>query len=140
MIEKLLQQFFKAEIKPFEYQNLPLQFLVKEDKFQFTEDYVTPEVTIPKGFITDGASTPRLLKGLYPGYYKYFPAAAVHDFLYGQGIVPRKVCDELFRNAMRYRLKLSYRYWLFMWLSVRMGGRSHYTKRVMEGNVINTVK
>lgn len=112
----------------FEYPDLPTKYLVKENKFQFTEDYYTPECVITKGFKTDGGSSGRWLQSLYPSFYKYFPAAAVHDFLYSEGVLPRKQCDQLFRDIMRYRLGLSWRYWFLMWIGVRIGGRSHYGK------------
>lgn len=127
-------------MQDFTYKDMPLKFLVVEDKFQFTEDYPTPEADIPVGFITDGASTPRLLKGLYPGYYKYFPAAAVHDYLYGEGKRSRKECDGILRDIIRYRLKMSWRYWLIMYWGVRIGGGSHYIKRVNEGNTVTEIK
>lgn len=139
MIEKFLSRFFKTQLSPFDYPDMPLQFLVKEDKFQFTEDYTTPDTVIPKGFVTDGASTPRLLQGLYPGYYKYFPAAAVHDFLYGEGELSRKDCDAALRDIIRCRLKMGWEYWFIMWLVVRMFGASHYTKRNDQGNTIKPV-
>lgn len=119
---------------------MPTQFLVYRDQFQFTDDFATPEVTVTKGFITDGASTGRILQSLYPSYYRYFPAAAVHDFCYGHGSFSRKECDALFRDNMRYRLKLSWRYWAVMWFFVRLFGASHYTKRQAEGNTIESVK
>ncbi len=120
---------------------MPVQYLLNRDQFQFTEDYPTPEVTVPKGFITDGASVPRWLQALYPSYYKYFPAAAVHDYLYGSGMgMSRKECDQLFRDNMKYRLKLSWRYYLIMYWAVRVGGRSHFTKRQIEGNVTASVQ
>lgn len=137
MITWLMNKWFPVNtLVEFNYPDLPMRFLVKEDKFQFTEDYYTPEVSIPKGFITDGASTPRLLKGFYPGYYKYFPAAAVHDYLYGEGLLTRKECDALLRDLIRYRLKMGIQYWLIMWLAVRIGGKNHYINKVLNGNKV----
>jgi hypothetical protein len=120
----------------FEFPDMPTKYLIKEDQFQFTEAYPTPEVTIPEGLITDGASVPRWLQGFYPAYYKYFPAAAVHDYMYGSGLYERKDCDRLFRDNMRYRLKLSWRYWFIMWVGVRIGGASRFTARQAEGNTV----
>lgn len=136
MIERLLTKYFKSNIAPFEYPDLPTKFLTKKDMLQFTEAYITPEVTIPEGFITDGASTPRWLQNLYPPFYKYTAAAIVHDYLYGEGEWKREECDKLFRDIMRHRLKLSWRYWLIMYLAVRLGGASHYTRRNIEGNTV----
>jgi len=123
----------------FDFPDMPTKYLVKLDQFQFTEFYTTPEVTIPEGFITDGASVPRWLQGLYPSYYKYFPAAAVHDYMYGSGLYDRAVCDALFRDNMRHRLGLSWRYWWVMWAGVRLGGASRFTQRKAEGNPVVAV-
>ena len=136
MIENLLSKCFKSNITPFDYPDLPTKFLIKKDMLQFTEQYVTPEVTIPEGFITDGASTPRWLQNLYPPFYKYTAAAVVHDYLYGTGEWKREECDKLFRDIMRHRLGLSFRYWLLMYIAVRLGGKSHYTRRCIEGNTV----
>jgi len=69
-----------------------------------------------------------------------FPAAAVHDYLYGQGAVSRKDCDALLRDIIRTRLNMSWRYWFVMWVAVRAGGTSHYTKRIIEGNTVAPVQ
>ena len=39
-------------------------------------------VTVPKGFITDGASVPQILWSLLPPEGEYFRAAIIHDRLY----------------------------------------------------------
>lgn len=126
-------------MEAFTFTDLPLAYLVESNKFQFTDEYVTPEATIPKGFVTDGASVPRILQNLFPSYYKYFPAAAVHDYLYGSGKYPRKECDRIFRDNMRLRLKLGWSYWGLMYYAVRLFGTSHYTKRTTEGNTVAKV-
>ena len=38
-------------------------------------------VTVPKGYVTDGASVPRLFWGMIPPWGSYGQAAVVHDFL-----------------------------------------------------------
>lgn len=38
-------------------------------------------ITVPAGFITDGASVPRFLWALLPSWGSYSRAAVVHDFL-----------------------------------------------------------
>lgn len=123
----------------YSFPDVPLLYLVNRDCFQLTEDYPSPEVTVPKGLITDGASAPRWLQALFPAYYKYFPAAMVHDYMYGSGLFEKSVCDDLFRDNMRYRLGLSWRYWLPMYWAVRLFGAGHYTKRTTEGNLVASV-
>lgn len=127
-------------MKAFEFPDMPLQYLPNEEMFQFTDVYVTPEVTIPKGFKTDGASSGRWLQSLYPSFYKYFPAAAVHDWMYGSGEYSKAEADNLLRDNIRYRLGMSWRYWQLMYWAVHFFGGSHYTKRKAQGNTVLPVK
>ena len=83
-------------------------------------------IIAPKGFVTDGASTPQILWWLFPPVASYLPAAVIHDLLYRTGgdigkykeavyaykeagvKIPdkftRKECDLIFKEAM-YALK-----------------------------------
>lgn len=68
-------------------------------------------VTVPEGYLTDGASVPRLLWSLIPPWGQYGQAAVVHDLLceYLQVVteagelsaITRAECDQLFLEAMR---------------------------------------
>lgn len=70
-------------------------------------------ITVPAGFETDLASTPRLFWAFLPPFGLYAKAAVVHDYLYnkqplvyGQNItitqrISRKDADGLFRRIMR---------------------------------------
>lgn len=69
----------------------------------------TSWVDIPTGFLTDGASVPRIFWGLIPPWGKYGAAAIVHDYLCefleitcnGQAVhVSRKMADQIFCEAM----------------------------------------
>lgn len=57
-------------------------------------------IIVPAGTVTDFASVPRvpLAYWLFAGIGQ--PAAVVHDWLYGGGIVPREMADEIFLEAM----------------------------------------
>lgn len=66
-------------------------------------------VDIPEGFLTDGASVPRIFWGLIPPWGKYGAAAIVHDYLCeflqmqvnGQAVnISRKTADKIFCEAM----------------------------------------
>lgn len=46
-------------------------------------------VEVPAGFITDGASVPRLLWPLFPSWGRYSRAAVLHDYL-GDRLVNRR--------------------------------------------------
>jgi len=60
--------------------------------------------TVPKGFITDGASNIRLLWSLCPPMSgKTAEAAVLHDFLYSKDCIwgfSRQECDEIFLETM----------------------------------------
>lgn len=68
-------------------------------------------ITIPQGFVTDGATVPRLFWGLIPPWGKYGQAAVVHDYLCMGGVIhdtvlntnylpPRAETDLIFLEAM----------------------------------------
>ena len=58
-------------------------------------------VTVPKGFLTDGASIPRIFWVFVgPPWGKYGYAAIVHDYLYHIKIYTRKRSDQIFYEAM----------------------------------------
>lgn len=120
----------------YKFKDIDLKYLVNRDMFMLLDDYYTPEVTVPKGFITDGASSGRWLQSFFPSYYKYFPAAVVHDYMYGSGLFDKKEADRLFRKNMKERLGLSWRYYIPMYLAVKWFGASHYTHRKAQGNAI----
>lgn len=104
-----------------------VKYLIQDDKFQLLSCYTTPEIIVPKGFISDGNSAPWWARLLYPRYGADFPACIVHDWCYG-GNMLRKRADQLLRKNM-LRLGISpIRTWL-MYLAVRVGGRSHYERR-----------
>jgi hypothetical protein len=86
-------------------------------------------IMVPRGFITDFASTPRFVWSIYPTIGNYSKAAVLHDYLYKEHkdsyFNDRKTCDLIFREAM----EVSGVDWLtrniFYWL-VRMFGKSHW--------------
>lgn len=101
------------------------RYVNKRDRFMLTEDYVTPEVIVPKGLITDGGTIPRFLWSLFPPYYRYFPACVVHDYMYllaVRGIGTKAAADELFKINIK-RCGLGMQYWLVMWWFVKLFGR-----------------
>ena len=55
---------------------------------------------IPRGFITDFASVPRILWWLFPPMGRYGKAALVHDYLYYTKEVSRAEADRIFLEAM----------------------------------------
>lgn len=58
--------------------------------------------TIPRGFVSDFASVPRLFWSICPPYGKYTLAAVLHDYLYSGGSfgTTRKEADRAFLEVM----------------------------------------
>ena len=61
-------------------------------------------ITVPKGFITDGASIPKSLQWIYDPFGKYIKGAVIHDYLYSKyndtGI-NRTLADKIFDFIMK---------------------------------------
>lgn len=58
-------------------------------------------VKVPKGFITDFASVPKILWNILPPTGHYGKAAVVHDYLYRTpGIATKAEADSVFLEAM----------------------------------------
>ncbi len=90
---------------------------------------------VPKGFITDGASIPKIFWPLIGGPLgPYAPAAVVHDFIYKYQLRDREEADRIFLEAMGV---LGVAWWRrrSMWLAVRVAGWrpwNRYTKELEE--------
>ena len=57
-------------------------------------------IIVPRGFVTDFASVPRIFWTFFPKHGEYTRAAIVHDFLYWQQRCTREQADELFDILM----------------------------------------
>ncbi len=69
----------------------PLEYRIGESQFV---------ITVPAGFVTDFASTPRAIWAVLPPSGRYQLAAVVHDFLYWDQGCTRQQADDLLRSAM----------------------------------------
>jgi hypothetical protein len=52
--------------------------------WQLEKEFKLLDVKIPKGYVTDGASIPRLFRGIFSPTGRYFGAAILHDYVLGQ--------------------------------------------------------
>lgn len=77
-------------------------------------------VTIPKGFVTNFASTPRFLWSIFPPRGRYSRAAILHDFLY-RNMFDRFLADAMFRASMK-ELKVPWWRRVTMYYAVRLLG------------------
>lgn len=83
------------------------------------------QITVPKGFVTDFASVPRL-----PFAYMIFgniaqEEAVIHDYLYHKSGVSREDADAVFDEAMQVKGKWWWRRKL-MWSGLRLFGWQFY--------------
>lgn len=82
-------------------------------------------IEVPKGFVTDFASVPRV-----PIAYAMFGdrahrEAVCHDFLYQKHLVGKAKADRIFLEAMKVRKKSAFVRWA-MYLGVMIGGGGAY--------------
>ncbi|MES2320170.1 MAG: DUF1353 domain-containing protein [Pseudomonadota bacterium] len=92
----------------------------------YQSDVAGRVITVPQGFPTDLASTPRI-----PIIYEVAGgvatmAAVVHDYLYTSGRESRAVADSVLLEAAQATGVPWWRRWT-MYAGVRIGGGSHYT-------------
>ena len=57
-------------------------------------------ITVPKGFITDFASTPSLFWTTFPPWGRYGPGSVIHDWLYWMQMFDRHTADCVLYEAM----------------------------------------
>ena|SRR5665213_364238 len=79
--------------------------LMKDFHVSFSRGQELYVYTVPKGFITDGASIPDIFWG-FPFYFTPFqgltlPGAVVHDHYYTNKIPPKSFADWTFYNLLK---------------------------------------
>lgn len=92
----------------------------------------TGMVNIPKGFVTDLASVPRLFWNIFPPFGKYIDAAVIHDYLYQTQTMPRSVAD----GALMEGMKLCNVNWMTrqtIYRFVRIGGWKAWSDNKKKG-------
>ena len=88
-------------------------------------------VLVEAGFITDGASVPRILWSAIPLFGRHFNAAVIHDRLYREPDaakkLPKDTCDRIFLEIME-RDGVSEERRIAMYEAVRACGASSYCR------------
>ncbi len=86
---------------------LKLEF-ISNKKAVLLQDYIYSingyDITVFKGFVTDGASVPHSLQWLYNPFGKYIKAAVIHDYLYStynNTGINRTLADKIFYFIMK---------------------------------------
>lgn len=86
------------------------------------------KIRVPAGFVSDGASVPRVPLLFFFFGSKGKRAAVIHDWLYRNALVSREVADGIFKEALFDTNKGAYTAW-GMYLGVRGFGWIHYKSR-----------
>ncbi|PAF44172.1 DUF1353 domain-containing protein [Helicobacter sp. 11S02629-2] len=79
-------------------------YKVLEPFYYYREDDNSKTIDVPVGFITDFASTPRILWSVLPPFGRYAKASVIHDFLcerFHKGLNTRKEADYIFLEALK---------------------------------------
>ncbi len=102
----------------------------------YQSDVIGNVITVPKGFVSDKASVPRV-----PVIYMMFGdrahrEAVIHDYLYQTNMTTKSVADKVFKEAMGARKKGFLIRW-GMYLGVVVGGRSSYKSGPRRFQVLN---
>ena len=81
---------------------------ISNGKAILLQDYIYSingyDITVFKGFVTDGASVPHSLQWLYNSFGKYIKAAVIHDYLYStynNTGINRTLADKIFNFVMK---------------------------------------
>jgi hypothetical protein len=85
---------------------------------------------VPEGFVTDFASTPKLLYPIFPPIGIYNKAAMVHDYLYSKECnlsISRVQADVFFLQAMEVLKVVKWKRYV-MFLAVRVFGKFYFRK------------
>jgi len=76
------------------------EYWVLGNDLVFTIRQTDQRIVVPRGFVTDFASVPRVFWTFFPKHGEYTRAAIVHDFLYWEQKCSRQQADELFDIVM----------------------------------------
>jgi hypothetical protein len=85
------------------------------------------KLTVPKGTISNGASVPKLLRGIYSNIGRYTLPSVLHDYLYENNMYSRKFADRQFLVDMGRTNTDKFTKWLF-YIVVRIFGGLNWNK------------
>ena len=91
-------------------------------------------LTVPAGFLTDGASIPRIFWSIFSPTGSYFEAALIHDYLYSNVStwrIDRAMADKIFLYAMG-DIGVGWLTRKTIYLAVLLGGWKGYKKSKFE--------
>ena len=106
--------------------------LARPYNFYYEINSVRIHVVVPKGFLTDFASTPKILYPIFPPVGIYNKATMLHDYLYDITCtlnITRKQADQFLLQALEVLGVSFLKRWL-MYLGIRLGGASHFREQI----------
>jgi hypothetical protein len=83
------------------------------------------EIIVPINYISNGASIPKLLRGIYSQQGVYIMPSIIHDYLYDNKLYSRKFADRQFLLDMGKTNTSQFTKWLFYYI-IRIFGKSNY--------------
>ena len=101
----------------------------------FMTDNPASRLVVPKDYVTDFASVPRIFWQLLPPTGIYGKAAVIHDWVYSTELFKRSECDLIFYEAMGVLKVPQWKRWV-MYRAVRTFG---YTSAWMSYHTLNSV-
>lgn len=113
--------------------NEPLLEPVGDNLFELQRNFKAFDghrtIIVPKGFVTDFASIPRIFwPVLNPVEFKTIPPAILHDFMYScPNDIPRAEADSIFYSALIDNLVNPVKAYAY-YLAVRIAGFRYYNK------------
>lgn len=109
----------------------PNEWRLVDSLIYYTSTKFCRTVAVPRGFITDLASIPFVLRPLLNPNGESRKAAVIHDWLYCSRLYPRMEADAIFREALLFCGVSAPVAWA-MWAGVRTGGWLYYNRRKRE--------
>jgi hypothetical protein len=85
------------------------------------------EIIVPINYISNGASIPKLLRGIYSQQGVYIMPSIIHDYLYDNKLYLREFADKQFLLDMGKTGTGQFTKWLFYYI-IRIFGKSNYNK------------
>jgi len=85
------------------------------------------EIIVPIDFISNGASVPKLLRGLFSQQGTYLMPSIIHDYLYDNQLYSREFADKQFLLDMSKVNTNKVTKWLFYYI-VRIFGKTNWNK------------
>jgi len=97
--------------------------IIRNGSFEFVEDWIFCSVMIPRGFISDGTTSPWYARSIVPRFGKLVYASFIHDFCLT--IMSRKEAALKFRECLK-ALKASKFQCVIRYIGVRINDRLKY--------------